>query len=145
MPTYIVTSSNCKISQEQKKTIASGITKTHHEVTGANKYFAQVIFKETTKGNHFMGGQEVLTPEIFVQGFIRAGRSKDIKKKLIINLKDCLIKVLQLKQSQIWIYLIDLEHTQMLEYGEILPEPGKEAEWFSNLSAEPKEKLSKLD
>jgi len=145
MPTYIVTSSNCKISQEQKKTIASGITKTHHEVTGANKYFAQVIFKETAKGNHFMGGQEVLTPEIFVQGFIRAGRSKDIKKQLIINLKDCLIKVLQLKQSQIWIYLIDLEHTQMLEYGEILPEPGKEAEWFSNLSAELKEKLSKLD
>ena len=145
MPTYIVTSSNCNISKEQKKIIASGITKTHHEVTGANKYFAQVMFKETFKGDHFMGGKEVVTPEIFVQGFIRAGRSKDIKKKLIINLKDCLIKVLQLKQSQIWVYLIDLEHTQMLEYGEILPEPGKEAEWFSNLSAELKEKLSKLD
>jgi hypothetical protein len=33
----------------------------------------------------------------------------------------------------------------MLEYGEILPEPGKELEWFSNLSAELKEKLSKID
>ena len=33
----------------------------------------------------------------------------------------------------------------MLEYGEILPEPGKESEWFSNLSAELKKKLSNLD
>ena len=103
------------------------------------------MFKETSKGDHFMGGKEVVTPEIFVQGFIRAGRTKDIKKKLIISLKDRLIEVLQLKQSQIWIYLIDLEHTQMLEYGEILPEPGKEAEWFSNLSVELKNKLSNLD
>jgi hypothetical protein len=62
-----------------------------------------------------------------------------------VRLKDCLIDVLQLQQSQIWIYLIDLEHSQMLEYGEILPEPGKELEWFSNLSAELKEKLSKID
>lgn len=145
MPTYIVTSSNYNISSEQKKIIAREITKTHHEVTGANKYFAQVMFRETPKGNHFMGGREVISPEIFVQGFIRAGRTKDIKKKLIISLKDCLIEVLQLEQSQIWVYLIDLEHTQMLEYGEILPEPGKEVEWFSNLSAELKEKLSKLD
>lgn len=145
MPTYIVTSSNYNISSEQKKIIAGQITKTHHEVTGANKYFAQVMFGETPKGNHFMGGREVISPEIFVQGFIRAGRTKDIKKKLIISLKDCLIEVLQLEQSQIWVYLIDLEHTQMLEYGEILPEPGKEVEWFSNLSAELKEKLSKLD
>jgi phenylpyruvate tautomerase PptA (4-oxalocrotonate tautomerase family) len=145
MPTYIVTSSNYNISKEQKKIIASGITKTHHEVTGANKYFAQVIFKETSKGNHFMGGKEVLTPEIFAQGFIRAGRSKDIKKKLVVRLKDCLVKAAGLEQSQIWIYLIDLEHSQMLEYGEILPEPGKELEWFSNLSAELKEKLSKID
>jgi hypothetical protein len=99
-------------------------------VTGANKYFAQVMFKETSKGDHFMGGKEVVTPEIFIQGFIRAGRTKDIKKKLIISLKDCLIEVLQLKQSQIWVYLIDLEHTQMFEYGEFYQNQEKKQNGF---------------
>ena len=71
MPTYIVTSSNCNISKEQKKIIASGITKTHHEVTGANKYFAQVMFKETSKGDHFMGSKEVITPEIYPKDVVK--------------------------------------------------------------------------
>ena len=145
MPTYIVTSTNCNFSPEKKKIIAGEITKVHNDVTGANKYFAQVIFKENPKGNHFMGGKEVFTPEVFLQGFIRAGRTKDVKNKLITSLRDCLVKASGLEQSQIWVYIIDIEHSQMIEYGEILPEPGKELEWFSNLSTELKEKLSKLD
>ena len=34
---------------------------------------------------------------------------------------------------------------QMIEYGEILPESGREQEWYANLSPELKDKLSRID
>jgi len=49
MPTYTVTNSNFSISSKQQKKLAEGITKVHNVVTGANTYFAQVIFNKTKK------------------------------------------------------------------------------------------------
>jgi len=57
MPTYTVTNSNFNLKPKQQKEIAKGITKVHNIVTGANTYFAQVIFNKTKKNNHFMGGK----------------------------------------------------------------------------------------
>ncbi len=49
MPTYIVTNSNFNLTSKQQKNLAEGITKVHNVVTGANTYFAQVIFNKTKK------------------------------------------------------------------------------------------------
>ena len=59
MPTYTVTNSNFNLSSKQQKNLAEGITKVHNVVTGANTYFAQVIFNKTKRNNHFMGGKKV--------------------------------------------------------------------------------------
>ena len=56
MPTYTVKYSNIYLSQKQKKSIASDITNTHSKYTGANTFFAQVIFQKNQKNTHFMGG-----------------------------------------------------------------------------------------
>tara|TARA_B110001450_G_C17509037_1_gene435607 strand:- start:409 stop:849 length:441 start_codon:yes stop_codon:yes gene_type:complete len=145
MPTYTVTNSNFRLKNKQKEEIAKGITKIHNLVTGANKYFAQVIFNKTNDGNHFMGGKKVKDPQIFLHGQIRAGRSNKIKKKLIIDLRNILIKKTKLDQAQVWVYIIDLLPSQMIEYGEVLPKSGKETEWFNNLSSKLRSKLSVLD
>ena len=145
MPTYTVTNSNFRLKNKQKEEIAKGITKIHNLVTGANKYFAQVIFNKTNDGNHFMGGKKVKDPQIFLHGQIRAGRSDKIKKKLIIDLRNILIKKTKLDQAQVWVYIIDLLPSQMIEYGEVLPKSGKETEWFNNLSSKLRSKLSALD
>ena len=92
MPTYTVTNSNFNISSKQQKKLAEGITKVHSVVTGANTYFAQVIFNKTKKNNHFMGGKKVKEPSLFLLGQIRAGRSKEVKDKLISDLKHVLVK-----------------------------------------------------
>ena len=44
MPTYTITNSNFRLSSKQQQNLADGITKVHNVVTGANTYFAQVIF-----------------------------------------------------------------------------------------------------
>ena len=144
MPTYTVTNSNFNLSPKQQKNLAEGITKVHNVVTGANTYFAQVIFNKTKKNNHFMGGKKVTEASLFLVGQIRAGRPKKIKDKLISDLRDIVIKNSKLNETQIWVYIIDLPPSQMIEYGEVLPESGKEKVWFSKLSKKLKKKLSKI-
>ena len=145
MPTYTVTNSNFNLKDTQQKEIAKGITKVHNIVTGANTYFAQVIFNKTKKNNHFMGGKKVKEPSLFLVGQIRAGRPKKVKDKLIYNLKDILVKKSKLDVTQVWVYIVDIAPSQMIEYGAVLPESGKEKEWFSNLSTKLKNKLSKIE
>ena len=145
MPTYTVTNSNFNLSSKQQKNLAEGITKVHNVVTGANTYFAQVIFNKTKKDNHFMGGKKVKEPSLFLLGQIRAGRSKEVKDKLIVDLKDVLIKNSKLDETQVWVYINDLPPSQMIEYGAVLPESGKESEWFRNLPSKLKKKLSSIE
>ena len=145
MPTYTVTNSNFNISSKQQKKLAEGITKVHNVVTGANTYFAQVIFNKTKKNNHFMGGKKVKEPSLFLLGQIRAGRSKEVKDKLISDLKHVLVKNSKLDETQVWVYINDLPPSQMIEYGAVLPESGKEKHWFANLPAKLKKKLAAIE
>ena len=145
MPTYTVTNSNFNISSKQQKKLAEGITKVHNVVTGANTYFAQVIFNKTKKNNHFMGGKKVREPSLFLLGQIRAGRSKEVKDKLISDLKNVLVKNSTLDETQIWVYINDLPPSQMIEYGAVLPDSGKEKEWFANLPVKLKKKLAAIE
>ena len=145
MPTYTVINSNFNLTSKQQNKLAKGITKVHNVVTGANTYFAQVIFNKTKKNHHFMGGNKVKEPSLFLHGQIRAGRPKKIKDKLINGLKETLIKNSKLDKTQIWVYIIDLPPSQMIEYGNVLPESGKEKEWFKHLSNKLKKKLSKME
>ena len=145
MPTYTVTTSNINLNSKKQKELAQGITKIHNVVTGANTYFAQVIFNNTKKNNHFMGGKIVKEPSIFLLGQIRAGRSKKIKDRLISDLKNIIVKMSKLEETQIWVYIIDLPPSQMIEYGVVLPKSGKEKKWFLSLSSKLRKKLLALE
>ena len=49
MSTYVVKSSNINLNKNKKNNLAKGITRVHNKITGANSYFAQVIFEDTKK------------------------------------------------------------------------------------------------
>ena len=145
MPTYFVNSSNIKIKKKIKEKLAKKITKVHNEATGANKYFAQVIFNDNKKENHYMGGKMVSKPEVFIYGHIRSGRTAKIKNKLITGLRELIKNSTKLKKDNIWIYISDLKPSQMIEYGEILPKSGGEKKWFKNLPINLKKRLNEID
>ena len=145
MPTYFVNLSNIKIKKKIKEKLANKITKVHNEATGANKYFAQVIFNDNKKENHYMGGKMVSNPEVFIYGHIRSGRTAKIKNKLITGLREVIRKNTRLKKDNIWVYILDLKPSQMIEYGEILPKSGGEKKWFKNLPIKLKKRLNKID
>ena len=145
MPTYFVNLSNIKLSNFIKEKLAKKITRIHNKTTGANKYFAQVIFNNSKKGDHYMGGKLVSKPEFFIYGHIRSGRSAKVINKLITGLREIVLKNTRLKKDNIWIYILDLKPSQMIEYGEILPKSGAEKKWFKNLPTKLKKRLNKID
>ena len=53
MPTYTAKYSNFNLSQN-KKFNSKDISNTHSKFTGANTFFAQVIFQKNEKNSHFM-------------------------------------------------------------------------------------------
>ena len=145
MPTYTIKYSNFNLSQKKKNLIAKDITATHSKFTGANTFFAQVIFQKNEKDSHFMGGKLVKTKEMFLNGQIRSGRSPKVKEQLILGLRKILIKNTALKKDCIWVYLEDLLSDQMIEYGEVLPKSGHEKKWFNSLTPSLRKKLRKLE
>ena len=126
MPTYTVKYSNFNLSHKQKSSLANDISNAHSKFTGANTFFAQVIFQKNEKNSHFMGGKLVKTKEIFLNGQIRSGRTAKVKKQLILGLRKILIKNTNLRKENVWVYLEDLLPDQMIEYGEVLPKSGQE-------------------
>ena len=145
MPTYTVKYSNFNLSQKQKNSLAHDISNTHSKFTGANSFFAQVIFQKNKKNSHFMGGKLVKTKEIFLNGQIRSGRTSKVKKQLILELRKILIKNANLKKDYVWVYLEDLLPNQMVEYGEILPKSGQEKKWFKSLTLSLKKRLAQME
>lgn len=133
MPTYICTTPEGRLSQNQKAAIARQITQIHSEVTGAPAYFAQVIFQEVKPGNHFMGGAPLGHRTLFVHAHIRAGRTAEQKRVLRAKLTTALSEAVSLPATGIWIYVAELPPQQMVEFGQVLPEPGREAAWTDAL------------
>ncbi len=133
MPTYTVSTSAHRLTPRQKASIAHEITRIHKAVTGAQAFFAQVIFAEIAPGNHFVGGRPLQHDLIFVHGHIRAGRTPAQKQDLLTQLVAAVAHASNSPRNAVWAYLAELPPTQMAEFGHLLPEPGTEADWLRGL------------
>jgi phenylpyruvate tautomerase PptA (4-oxalocrotonate tautomerase family) len=133
MPTYTVYATRGELSDRQKGAIASGITNTHSRVTGAQGFFAQVVFIEVEAGNWFMGGKKLAARQLFLTGSVRGGRPVEMKNQLVSGLCDLLCEAADFPKSGVWVYLNELPPSHMIEYGYVLPEPGQEAAWLESM------------
>jgi phenylpyruvate tautomerase PptA (4-oxalocrotonate tautomerase family) len=133
MPTYTVTTAADRLTANQKQEIAQGITRAHSEATGAQGFFAQVIFQCLPAGDHFLGGAPLRSDQLFVRGEIRAGRSGEQKSALLDALVALVAKAAQTEPRYVWVYLNELPPSQMVEYGKVLPLPGSEATWLDEM------------
>ena len=136
MPTYHCISPAGLLDAGQKSAIAAEITRIHNAVTGAASFFAQVIYTDVAKGNHFMSGAPLAADQIFVHGFIRAGRSVPDRQRLVTEMVTAIAGLSGLPKKLVWVYVTEIPARQMAEYGHILPEPGDEKTWLDGLPAE---------
>src|ERR1700677_2430969 len=134
MPTYFCTSTNGRLNSEQKSKIAGEITRIHAEVTGAPRFFAQVVFNEVKAGDWFMGGVRLAHDHIFVYGHIRAVRAAVDKTRMIKLMAEAVAQAAEVESGRaVWVYLNELAPRQMIEFGHVLPEPGDESVWTAAL------------
>jgi phenylpyruvate tautomerase PptA (4-oxalocrotonate tautomerase family) len=145
MATYTVNYAGFSLATHQRFAIAKAITKIHADVTGAEAYFAQVIFKHLDLHDCFIGGVLLDEPHLFLSGQIRNGRSEQMKKQLLVELEVALQSASGLAGHQIWAYIDEITPGQMVEYGQILPAVGDDSIWFSTLPAGIQKKLNYLN
>jgi phenylpyruvate tautomerase PptA (4-oxalocrotonate tautomerase family) len=142
MPTYVCYAHQGAITSEQKAEIAAGIARIHSRFTGAPIAFTQCIFRSLERDEHFIGTQPAPSTGLFVTGHIRAERSSSTKNHILVGITDLLVRVLTVPRSVVWVYLNDLAHTDMVEFGRVLPEPGGEQRWLDELPASLRDELA---
>lgn len=143
MPTYVCSVPRGPLTSAQKQEIANAISRDHSEATGAPKFFVQVVIEEDESAARYLGGT-LTNDHIWIRGDIRAGRTVERRKSLMQAIMKDVAQITGVKEDSIWVYLCNLDPTDMIEYGHVLPEPGKEKEWFEALPESLKVYLAKL-
>jgi len=142
VPTYVCYAHEGEITFEQKLEIAAGIAAIHGRFTGAPVAFTQCVFRSLERDQHFIGLRPAPGNGVFVFGHIRAGRSSSTKNHILVGITDLLMRVLTVPASVVWVYLNELAHTDMVEFGRVLPEPGGEQGWVDELPADLRDELA---
>lgn len=144
MPTYTVRTPAGRLDAGTRAALAREITHAHTAATGAQGFFAQVVFTELDADQHFVGGVPVAEDLVFVHGQIRSGRSPEQKRILLDALTHAVTATLGVRRRAVWIYLLDLPPTNMVEYGHVLPEAGDELAWLASLETDDRSYLESL-
>ena len=120
------------LTPQQKETIARSICRNHCDATGAPQFFVQVLFDEKEANDRFLGG-EAAPGHIWIRGDIRAGRTEVQRERLMLSIVKDVSRIAGVQEDSIWVYLCNLEPTDMVEYGHVLPKPSDEKAWFEGL------------
>ncbi len=144
MPTYNCIAAAGSLDPKQKSAIARVVTLAHAEITGAPTHFAQVIFQQVPRADHFIGGTPLAHDHLFVSGCIRAGRSALDLKALIRRLTADVAAAAGVEPFAVWVYLQELPAAAMVEYGHILPEAGEEPAWTEALPPDDRRRMQEI-
>lgn len=125
MPLYRCAVREGSTTEEQRARIAKEIVRIHCDVTGAPASFVHAFFSETPADTLPQG------KSAFVLGSIRWGRSDEQKARIVSELTRVVSDVLGRSSSEVGVVTVDVPSKWNMEGGELLPEPGEEAEWLA--------------
>lgn len=143
MPTYVCSVRPGLLNDAQKSEIAKAITRNHHEATGAPTYFVQVVIDEKATAERYLGG-EPASGHIWIRADIRSGRTIEQRSNLMLAIMRDVSRISGVDETSTWIYLCNIEPTDMVEYGHVLPLPGQEQAWFDALPSKLRDYLVSL-
>ncbi|HCF7274953.1 TPA: tautomerase family protein [Pseudomonas aeruginosa] len=141
MPTYIVYHAENAFTAAEKKSLAKNIINAHTSVTGAQRLFGQVMFRELKSEDWYLAGEEIDRPFVFLFAYVRAGRDVESKHELIRELNKVLVEAASVVPERAWVSLSEIPAENLMEYGQILPNPGHESEWLAGLPQAIKEAI----
>lgn len=144
MPTYVCWTTAGSLNDQQRARIAESITAIHAQEGRAPRYFVQVVFNELQPNSHFVGGLPAFSGQIWIRADIRSGRSDDQKRAILNRIAADVSTIAGVASTEVWVYISDIPAAGVLEFGQVLPQPGQEEEWFAQLPDTLKKRLSAL-
>ncbi len=128
MPYYRCIVPEGSVELDKRQQVATAITDIHCGSTGAPRSFVHVEFVETPAGE---------TPEFevpyYIDGGNRAGRSEEVKAKLLSDLTGAFERITGV--DGVGARITESPASWSMEGGHVLPEPGEEgAEWYAHAS-----------
>jgi phenylpyruvate tautomerase PptA (4-oxalocrotonate tautomerase family) len=130
MPLYTCTTPEGTLSTTERAVVAAEITRIHTTHTGAPASFVRVMFQTLPPDSMFSAGKAA--KNVFITAIIRAGRSTEVKARILNDVWCMYKKVTGVADDQILIALTDMPPSNGMEFGGIVPEPGHEAEWSAS-------------
>ena len=125
MPLYICNHAPGAVDPTQRAEIAREVTRIHCEVTGAPPAFVHVFFFEDAPQWPRGDAQALLGATI------RRGRTDEQKSRMADAMQQSLGALAGLRPETVRVAIRDTPASWVMEGGEVMPEPGEEAEWFA--------------
>ncbi|MEL7453498.1 MAG: tautomerase family protein [Pseudomonadota bacterium] len=125
MPLYLCNAAKGEISDAAKPKIAADITRIHCAVTGAPAQFVHAFFVEEDAAPPLDGKSAVLF------GSIRGGRTDAQKDQIVSEMRQSIQTHAGIDLEDIGMLTTDVPASWAFEGGEVMPEPGEEAEWLA--------------
>ena len=124
MPLYRYAVRTGATTEPQRAHLAKETVRIHCGVTGAPASFVHAFFAEVDAA--------ALPPgkSAFVLGSIRAGRTDAQKAEIVADLTASVAETLGVPTEEVGVVTADVPSKWNMEGGELLPEPGEEAEWL---------------
>jgi phenylpyruvate tautomerase PptA (4-oxalocrotonate tautomerase family) len=127
MPFYQCIAPEGVVTAEMKQEIVEGITRIHCEATGGLSRFVQVQFDEVRLANVFQDGKPSSAIRLHVR--MRAGRTADVRLRMMTDYTDLLNRVSGVPVVDIMIGIVETSYENVMESGLRLPAPGDEDAW----------------
>ena len=140
MPTYAFTTAK-PLTQAQRAKLVESVTTLHSVEAAAPRYFVQVVFYKVEPGSIFIGGEAASADHVWVRAIIRSGRSNEQKARILRRVMRETSEILGISEQAVWVYISDIPAQGVLEFGNVLPEPGGEEKWLASLPSDLREKL----
>lgn len=129
MPIYQCYSPKGLMSKSAKTQLAEEMTSMYCNITGAPQSRVKVLFHEIPEGECFAGGKPAT--QSLILALNRQGRDLETRRAMLRQLSEMWTRITGQSEAELWISLTETDHTNIMEAGSLVPEPGHEHEWFA--------------
>jgi hypothetical protein len=81
-----------------------------------------------SEGDSYVGGKPAT--QSLILGINRHGRDLETRQALLRDMSQTWARATGQPEAQLWISPTEIDHTNVMEAGLFIPEPGHEQEWF---------------
>ena len=128
MPIYQCYSPKGLLTASAKAKIADEMTSLYCNVTGAPASWVKVLFHELPEGDCFSAGKPAT--QSLILAINRHGRDLETRRAMLRQLSQIWTRATGQSEADLWISVTEVDHTNVMDAGLFIPEPGHEHEWF---------------